>query len=78
MLDVPPQQSPYAAIIARLAPDDDPAHIEAWMRLAHGGLDHIDPVHFASEVKAASERARRVDARHSEALARSFGLSPAA
>jgi hypothetical protein len=76
--EVSPGKSSYAGSIARLAPDDDPAHVEAWMRLAHGNLDDIDPVHFAREVQVAAQRAARVHARHSEALARSYGLRPAA
>ncbi len=55
-----PDASPsvYAGIIARLAPDDDPAHIVAWLVAEHGSLDSIDPIRFACAVKRAAEGAR--------------------
>ena len=46
----------YAVVIARLAPDHDPAHVGARMRLEHGTLDNLDPAHFAREGAWASWR----------------------
>jgi hypothetical protein len=40
----------YADRIAELAPDADPAHVEAWMRLEYGTLDALSPARFAAEV----------------------------
>ena len=45
--------SVYAALIGRLAPDHDPAHVEAWIHLEHSTLDGLDAIHFAREVRAA-------------------------
>lgn len=66
----------YAEIIKRLAPDQDPAHVEAWMRLEHDNLDNINPIHFAREVLAAATRARQAGIEESDALARSYRLQP--
>ncbi|MGI9098084.1 MAG: hypothetical protein ACR2H2_06245 [Solirubrobacteraceae bacterium] len=48
----------YAALIKRLAPGEDAARVEAWMRAEHGTLDSIDPVHFARAVKTAVDGVR--------------------
>jgi len=53
--DVVASGSAYAAIIARLAPHDDPADIVARLVEEHGSLDRIDPVRFACAVKRAAE-----------------------
>ena len=66
----------YAATIERLAPDHDPAHIEAWMRLEHPTLDGLG-VRFAREVAIAVECIDAAGIAQSDELARSFGLSPA-
>lgn len=68
--------SVYAALIARLAPDHDPAHVEAWMRLEHSTLDALDPVHFAREVAVAAECIRAAGLIESDKLAHSYGLQP--
>jgi hypothetical protein len=33
-----------------LAPDDDPRHLEAYMRSEHGALDHLSRDAFRAEV----------------------------
>ena len=66
----------YAARIARLAPDHDPAHVEAWMRLEHPTLDGLDAIQFAREVAGAVACIRRAAITESDKLAHSFGLQP--
>jgi alkylhydroperoxidase/carboxymuconolactone decarboxylase family protein YurZ len=66
--------SPSAETIARLAPGEDPAHVEAWMRLEHGTLEQIDRVLIAGAVSTAAERVRVVPTHINESLARFYGL----
>jgi hypothetical protein len=66
--------SSYAAAIAALAPDHDPAHIEAWMRLEHATLDGLDAAHFAAEVQAAIACVQLAGIAQSDELAHSYGL----
>ena len=68
-------RSLYAATIERLAPEHDPAHIEAWMRLEHPTLDGLG-MRFAREVAVAVECIRAAGIAESDELARSFGLEP--
>ncbi|MDX6689756.1 MAG: hypothetical protein QOG15_1213 [Solirubrobacteraceae bacterium] len=68
--------SPYADAIMRLAPDEDPALIEAWMRLEYGTLEGIDRVRFAGAVQAATKRAQAAGIQASQRLARAYGLEP--
>ncbi|HEX4345216.1 MAG TPA: hypothetical protein VHZ31_06600 [Solirubrobacteraceae bacterium] len=68
----------FSRLLGRLAPEEDPAHVEAWLRVAHGELEHIDALHFVREVKLAVESIRARDAAESDELARSFGLQPRA
>ena len=68
--------SVYAALIVRLAPDHDPAHVEAWMRLEHSTLDGLNPVRFAREVAVAVECIRTAGITESDKLAHSYGLQP--
>lgn len=68
--------SPYTRLIERLAPDHDPAHVEAWMRLEHGTLDALNAVHFAREVHVAIACIERAGVEESDELARSYGLEP--
>lgn len=56
--DAAASASAYAGIIARLAPDDDPADIVARLVEEHGSLDSIDPVRFACAVKRVAEGTR--------------------
>jgi hypothetical protein len=66
--------SVYAGVIRRLAPEEDPAHVEAWMLSAHGTLDAIRPTDFARAIKTAADRARHSDRGTNDDLARSYGL----
>ncbi len=81
MPDIPPRHdrpdatpSVYAGVIRRLAPDEDPAHVEAWMLSRHGTLDAIHSTEFARAVKTAVDRARAADPGTNDDLARSYGL----
>lgn len=65
--------SHYAEQIKSLS-SNDPRHVEAWMRLEHGTLDHLDAARFESEVCAANACITEAGAEESEALAASYGL----
>ena len=52
----------------------DPRHIEAWMRLEYGTLDHISGNRWNSEVKMAIDCIREAGIDRSESLAHSYGL----
>jgi hypothetical protein len=66
----------YAERITALAPDTDPAHVEAWMRLEYGTLDGLGPARFAAEVITALECIEHAGLDESDKLARSYGLQP--
>jgi hypothetical protein len=66
----------YAQQIATLAPDADPAHVEAWMRLEHPTLDGLSPERFAGEVRVAVDCIQAAGDEECDALARSYGLQP--
>ena len=68
----------YTDRIRALAPDEDHAHIEAWMRLEHPVLDGLSAEHFAREVQFAIKCVDATGLDESDALARSYGLEPAA
>jgi diguanylate cyclase (GGDEF)-like protein len=55
--------SAYAGVIRRLAPGEDPALVEAFVRLEHGPLSNVEPVDFAREVAAAVTRIHALDER---------------
>lgn len=52
----------------------DPRHVEAWMRIAHGTLDHLGPAEFESEVCIANACVTEAGQQESETLAVSYGL----
>ena len=66
----------HLAIITRLAPDEDPAHVEAWICHKHGALINVNPIHFAREVKRAVASIHAHDVAQSDELARHHGLQP--
>ena len=80
MTDVPAPQgrsarpSIYAGVIRRLAPDEDPAHVEAWMLSEHGTLEAIRSTDFARAIKLAVDRVNSSDPATNDDLARSYGL----
>jgi len=51
--------------------------IEAWMRLEHGTLDHLDRASFKREARIGLECALASTASENESLAQSFGLAGA-
>ncbi len=54
--------------------DTNPAHVEAWMRLEHGTLDHLTAAAFQHEVCAANACIAASTPADNDALARSYGL----
>ena len=63
----------YAERIQKLAPKYDPRHVEAYLRLEYGTLDHLSPATFTKEVRIACQ-CIDADPDQAEQLARSFGL----
>lgn len=68
------RMSGYQRMIAELIRDTDPRWIEAWMRLEHPTLDHLDRVSFAIEAYEALACVLASTDTENEALAASFGL----
>ncbi len=66
--------TPYTDRIAKLAPDYDPRHVEAYMRLEHSTLDHLADWQFADEVKLCCECIDVGGLDEAEQCAQSFGL----
>lgn len=64
----------YQQHIKELAPDHDPRHIEAYIRLAHSTLDGLNAEQFAQEVYIGRECVVADGTENAERLARSFGL----
>ena len=52
----------------------DTRHIEGWMRLEHGTLDHLDRNAFDHEVNASIQCVATAGSETSEKLAKSYGL----
>jgi hypothetical protein len=52
----------------------DPRHIEAYMRIGHGTLDHLDARAFRAEVQIAIDCIRFGGVEQAEECAKSFGL----
>lgn len=65
--------SGYGEQIQAVVPDCDPRHVEAFMRLEYGTLDHLDRAKFAREARTAA-LCTREDPETAEMLARSYGL----
>jgi hypothetical protein len=54
------RQSAYQARIAKTIPADiDPRHVEAWMRVGHGTLDHLAPAAFDHEAAVPPSASKR-------------------
>ena len=64
----------YQQRIRALAPDQDPRHIEAIMRVGRSTLDALNDLEFGSEVDLAVDCLKLADREVFEDLARSFGL----
>lgn len=67
-------QTPYTARIKAMAPQYDPRHIEAFMRVEHPTLDGLPLDQFKREVRIASLCINEAGVAQSERIAASFGL----
>lgn len=65
--------SGYQATIFQVVPDLDPRHVEAYMRLQYGTLDHLDRATFDREARTCAEAVRLAPS-EAEELAKSYGL----
>lgn len=54
--------------------DTDPRHIEAFMRIEHGTLDHLSQVAFRQEIRIGLDCISEGGVEGAESLAQSFGL----
>ena len=63
----------YTQQIREAAPNANPRHIEAWMRLEHGCLDGLSASQFRAEVKIALECIAASTPEENESLAQSEG-----
>lgn len=68
----------YTDRIRALEPDYDPRHIEAYMRVEHGTLDHLDARRFADEAHIAARCVEIGGVEKAEELAGTYGLLPPA
>lgn len=68
------RKTPYADLILAVAPDYDPRHIEAFMRIMSGTLDHLSPSQFRTEVRAAATCVDAGGPDFAERVARSYGF----
>lgn len=64
----------YAATFATLQPAHDPRHIEAFVRLQYGPLDHLDRNTLREEAKVAAQCVTVGGVDAAEELAVSYGL----
>ena len=55
----------------------NPAHIEAWMRIEHGTRDALSPAQSRDEVLVTIGCVHATAPAETDALAESFGLTPA-
>lgn len=65
---------PYRTLIEHHAPNYDPRHVEAYMRLEHGTLDAMSLSQFEREVKVACRLIRIEGVENAELLAKSYGM----
>ena len=70
--------SAYADIFRKAQPAFPPHQIEAFVRLEHGTLDHMDVAALEVEAAIAAQCIRQAGPERAEALAASFGLGGAA
>jgi hypothetical protein len=64
----------YQNLIKEIAPDANPRHVEAWLRVEHGTLDQLSRQRFTREVELALQCIAEAGADVSDALAKSYGL----
>lgn len=55
----------------------DPRHVEAFIRVGYGTLDHLSSSAFTEEVRISAQCVRAIGKAEAEALAQSFGLGGA-
>lgn len=67
-------KSPYADLIRELSPACDPRHVEAFMRLEYGTLDHLSREAFTRQVRIAEGCILEAGTRAAEDLCRSYGM----
>ena len=63
----------YRQRIQQIAPNHNPAHVEAFMRCEHGTLDALSAAEFIAEALIAAQCAES-DPAMAEQLAQSYGL----
>ena len=63
----------YTNLIKTLAPSYDPRHIEAYMRIKYGTLDHLSKKRFSADVELC-KACVDMDLAGSEMLALTYGL----
>lgn len=68
----------YADIFRKAQPEFPPHQIEAFVRLEHGTLDHMDAAALEREAAIAADCIREAGPEQAEALAVSLGLGGAA
>lgn len=71
-----PQYSLYRDAILKLAPEYDPRHVEAYIRLEHGTLDALSREQFSREVRISCACIDTAGIKAAEDLALSFGFFP--
>ena len=64
----------YREQIKSLAPEHDPRHIEAYMRVEHSTLDALSAAQFRHEVALAADCVKVGGIPLAECVAQSFGL----
>lgn len=64
----------YAKTFKELQPNYDPRHIEAYVRLQYGTLDHLDHATFKREAAIAAACIDSARPGEPEELAQSYGL----
>lgn len=64
----------YQKRIKEIAPEHDPRHIEAYMRLEHNTLDGLSYEKFKQEVAIGVECIKEAGIENAEKCAQSFGL----
>lgn len=69
-------KSLYEDRIRELAPDYDPRHVEAFMRVGHGTLDHLSGEAFRMEVEISCACVDNVGVDEAEKTAISMGFPP--
>jgi len=70
-----PHTTPYTARIRSIAPNANPAHVEAMMRSEHSTLDHLSPSAFAREVRIAVMCVDEAGPDLAARIAASYGLT---